>query len=327
MLLSTNPRLFTCPYENGEFYSTSRDCLVYYRCVNHMLWSGVCSPWQRFDMHSLSCRRYTDVDCNPEYAGIWRPIYGEGDEETVDQAQGDNGEVVPLAENSDEGGNTENGGETEEEVPNNVEQNEEEDNPNSINEEEDIPNSVNDDETVPETVGEEEQGVPESVGTGDHLESNEAKDSVPNGETGVEKLDQDKESSVENSVDFTEKTLTTPKNAETTTAETETSLEGDINPEARSIKNHMKRSAEGNFKNSENPVPFSTTEFAKQQDSSGWYWYWCGSGRYVYTQKEQDQSEVCQQLEDPEFVQEEGVVSPNSEWAGHTFLGSQVGPV
>lgn len=292
-----------------------------------MLWSGVCFPWHKFDIHSFSCKRYTDVDCNPEYAGIWRPIYGETDDETDDQAQDDGGEEVQTTENSDESKGADNDLGAVEEVTHSVEQ----------NKEEVVPTPVDDDETNSGNVEEQEQEVPESVETGDHSESNEMKDTVVNRETGVETPEgefpqtehdfEDKESSGGNSLQITEKTVLTPENAEITHPDTKASLTSYSNKEARNFKPHKKRSVEASVKNNENTASTSTTELAKQQDSSGGYWYWCGSGRYVYTQSAQDENVVCQQLQDPEFVQEEGIVSPNSEWAGHTFLGSQVNPV
>ncbi|XP_054271404.1 muscle M-line assembly protein unc-89-like [Macrosteles quadrilineatus] len=86
--ITLKPEFINCPREKGVYFATSPDCLFYYRCDNRFLRLQACYPWQKFDIHTLKCSRRWEVDCNPMYAGIWRPMFGNNPSEVDESGSG-----------------------------------------------------------------------------------------------------------------------------------------------------------------------------------------------------------------------------------------------
>uniref|UniRef100_A0A1B6L9X9 Chitin-binding type-2 domain-containing protein n=1 Tax=Graphocephala atropunctata TaxID=36148 RepID=A0A1B6L9X9_9HEMI len=306
MTVNTVSETYTCPYEDGIFYATNDVCNFYYRCENQTLRSGMCHSWQKFDVHTLTCRKLKEVDCNPDYAGVWRAVYAEVPE-TSEGAQ--------VHETLREEGNVQGINRTVNKT-------------RTLNAEERKVNTLDPDlkESYKTMRGrgtimfnrvlnmllhvkmrsyhkilsssnrqsitfeeDNEQTFLSKRQVVDSLQENSSEDmtiALPEDEVPHDLLNKISEIPKETD-DISDKDLSKPVNNERTIIKAEMKLKTDT----------------------------------RQQTSSPGYWYWCGSGRYVFVSDIQQGSSICLTLQDPESTDREDTTQ-QGEGTGHTYLGT-----
>ncbi|XP_046671520.1 uncharacterized protein LOC124361507 [Homalodisca vitripennis] len=298
MAVNTTSKTYTCPHEDGLFYATNEDCKFYYRCKNEVLRTGICFPWQKFDVHTVTCRKIKEVDCNSEYAGVWRPIYEKVPEPNSVTSQVLGEEMLQkttLQGNKTIGNKSSN---EENRVGNIPKQEKVEWEINKIIYKQ-ILNYLLHIKIRNKSIILKNNNI-ENITVEKEIEHKILRKRQINiNKTFLEKQLEDKSVSFVGNKEIS--------NLHEQFPEVQKEIDGSrgtVNSEVTASKAEV----------------YPSTDNKQQQLTAG-YWYWCGSGRYVFTTDIGEGSSICLNLQDPESTDREDSTQ-QGEGTGHTYIGS-----